>query len=241
MYFFHGDAIWDKFPELPALDIVVGSMRNAEKNSLVIGDALTGAGMRLDSVTECGIPSIQARRQGYTNLGLKLTQHCCAAEARLRRFRKDRQLPRLHCLIVVLNANSMRAAIPIAVFDLTNVQGGIEVLNANITKVHTTFQGKIKSLSECEIAFTDPGGVAHSRQWVDLQDAVIVVGPASDSVMIVAEAFYDTAKDDLKALKRNIIFHEARLGLTMCASDLPRQDSRPFAFDAPVLESGIAG
>jgi DNA/RNA-binding domain of Phe-tRNA-synthetase-like protein len=48
-------------------------------------------------------------------MGLKPTQYRCAAESLLRRYRKERFLPRIHPLVDLCNAISLAFAIPVAV------------------------------------------------------------------------------------------------------------------------------
>lgn len=62
---------------------------------------------------------IQAWRRAFSQMGLKPTQYRCAAEALLRRLRKEHSLPRLHPLVDLCNAASAAYAIPVAVFDRT--------------------------------------------------------------------------------------------------------------------------
>ena len=72
---------------------------------------------RLQAGAESDLPAIQAWRRVFARRGLKPTQCRCAAEALLRRLRKESLLPPLHPLVDLCNAVSVAHAIPIAVFD----------------------------------------------------------------------------------------------------------------------------
>lgn len=127
MYFYHSDAVWDRFPTLSALTMVLRGVRATSDAAVDIDATLDQVAAQLDRTAEGELPSIQAWRQAYSTMGLKPTQYRCAAEALLRRFRKDRELPRFHPLIDTLNAESMHAAIPIAAFDCAHIVDGITV------------------------------------------------------------------------------------------------------------------
>ncbi len=134
MYFYHSDAVWDRFPTLSALTMVLRGVRATSDAAVDIDTTLDQVAAQLDRTAEGELPSIQAWRQAYSTMGLKPTQYRCAAEALLRRFRKDRELPRFHPLIDTLNAESMHAAIPIAAFDCAHIVDGITVRPATGTE-----------------------------------------------------------------------------------------------------------
>ena len=215
MFFVHSDEVWLKFPRLRALTMVVRGVTEADRASADISDILAEVGQVLDATPESELPPIQAWRQGYAAMGLKPTQYRCAAEALLRRFRKDRDLPRFHPLVDVLNAESMKAGIPIAAFDIAHVAEGITVRRARGDEVYTTFQGETEHPAEGEIIFADGEGQAHSRRWVYRQGALSVVRGSSDVVLIVAEALHETAEADLDALKDRLLARTEALGIVL--------------------------
>ena len=63
---------------------------------------------RLARHSEGEFPEVQAWRRAFSTMGLKPTQYRCAAEALLRRYRKDGSLPSLHPLVDLCNAASNR-------------------------------------------------------------------------------------------------------------------------------------
>ena len=121
MHFRHSDEIWRDFPEL-----VPGVLRAEGISANVTVDAPLEqfhaiARSRLAAGPESELPEIAAWRRVFSRMGLKPTQYRCAAEALLRRFRKEGALPRIHPLIDLCNAVSLAFAIPVAVFDLAQV------------------------------------------------------------------------------------------------------------------------
>ncbi|MHC6085399.1 B3/B4 domain-containing protein [Ralstonia solanacearum] len=230
MYFYHSDAVWDRFPTLSALTLVLRGVRAASDAAVDIDATLSQVAVQLEQTPEGELPSIQAWRQAYSTMGLKPTQYRCAAEALLRRFRKDRDLPRFHPLIDTLNAESMRAAIPIAAFDCAHIVEGITVRPATGTERYRTFQGELEHPAEDEIVFADAAGEAHSRRWVFRQGATSVVSKASDTVLIVAEALHDNASKDLSALRESIGLRMKALGITIADEAMLTRSHRRFTF-----------
>ncbi|KMN77922.1 tRNA synthetase subunit beta [Chromobacterium sp. LK11] len=230
MYFNHSDEVWDRFPELVALVLVVRQVRSAERKVGVLDDTLAKVAAALGAKPEGELPSIQAWRQAYAEMGMKPTQYRCAAEALLRRFRKDRDLPSFHPLVDALNAESMHAAIPIAAFDCTRISGGIVVRPASGLEAHRTCQGEIERPAAGEIIFADEGNHAHSRRWVFRQGAEAVVSNASDTVLIVAEALHCQAWEDLRALRERIAARATELGVTITEEDMLTSSRRRFEF-----------
>ena len=233
MYFFHASEIWNKFRSLRALVMVVQGVEQAKRNAVDLSDTLDEVICRLDGTKESEFSSIQAWRQTYSSMGLKPTQYRCAAEAMLRRFRKDRSMPRFHTLVDVLNAESMRAAIPIAAFDLAYVVDGIEVRPATSDEVYTTFRGEIGDPEKGEIIFADAAKQAHSRRWVYRQGAVSVVRDSSNTVLIVAEAMHDNAETELAVLESRLRAWADKLGIFVVKASLVTPESPHFEFASP--------
>ncbi len=96
MYFLHSNEVWNQFPGLAALVLVVRQVRAAELKAGALDDAFAKVAASLEAKPESEFPPIQAWRQAYAEMGLKPTQYRCAAEALLRRFRKDQNLPNFH-------------------------------------------------------------------------------------------------------------------------------------------------
>ena len=219
-----------QFPQLRALTMVVRGVAGADSSGADTSDVLGEVGRVLDNTPESELPPIQAWRQGYAAMGLKPTQYRCAAEALLRRFRKERNLPQLHPLVDMLNAESMRAATPVAAFDIAHVVQGITVRPARGDEVYTTFQGETERPTEGEIIFADSAGQAHSRRWVYRQGAVSAVRDTSDAVLIVAEALHDGAEPELATLEGRIRARVEAFGIPVTEAALLTPNAREFNF-----------
>jgi DNA/RNA-binding domain of Phe-tRNA-synthetase-like protein len=155
---------------------------------------------RLSTATEADFPEIKAWRAVYAVMGLKPTRYRCAAEALLRRFRKDGCLPVLHPLIELCNAVSLAFAVPVAVFDLRQIDGDLVVREAIGNESYLTFAGETEHPEPREIIFADDAGNAHARRWANRQSRLSAVSAGTQDALIVAEALHEGAAADLQRL-----------------------------------------
>ncbi|GGP06427.1 hypothetical protein LDL08_17120 [Nonomuraea glycinis] len=198
MYFQHSSDIWRDFPDLAAGALLADGI-TGDVDPAIAGYHAT-AKSRLTGGPESELPEIRAWRRTFSAMGLKPTQYRCAAESLLRRFKKDGTLPRIHPLIDVCNAISLAFAIPVAVFDLSQVTGFLEVRRASGEEDYLTFGGEIEHPEAHEVVFADGAGRAHARRWSNRQSGLSAVRDTTNSVLIVAEALHATAADDVRAL-----------------------------------------
>jgi DNA/RNA-binding domain of Phe-tRNA-synthetase-like protein len=197
MRFEHAQEIWDDFPALVAGVVVADDLTLDDG----LAAELTGvAASRLAQAPESELPEIQAWRRAFAAMGLKPTQYRCAAEALLRRYRKEGSLPRIHPLIDLCNAASLAFAIPVAVFDRDRIVGDLRVRYADGDERYLPFGAGEERPQEGEVIFADAGGRAHARRWTNRQSAYSAVGETTGRVLIVAEALHSGARDDVERL-----------------------------------------
>jgi DNA/RNA-binding domain of Phe-tRNA-synthetase-like protein len=163
-------------------------------------------------------------------MGLKPTQYRCAAESLLRRFRKEGELPAIHPVIDLCNAVSLSFALPIAVFDLAHLTGGIEVRHANGDERFDTFGGEIETPDKGEVIFVDDANNAHARRWSHRQSGSSAVRPDTANILVVSEGLHDTAPADLAKLIDNLAAGLTGIGATVHTRDLLSTDHRRFEF-----------
>ncbi|NRQ39255.1 hypothetical protein HII36_46660 [Nonomuraea sp. NN258] len=200
MRFQHSSDLWRDHPSLVAGAIhVTGITPGADVEARLAAYAEIAAA-RLAGATESELPEIQAWRRTFAALGLKPTQYRCAAEALLRRFRKEGGLPRLHPLIDLCNAVSAAYAVPVAVFDLSKIEGNLEVRHATGEETYLTFGGETEHPAPGEVVFADAAGRAHARRWTNRQSGLSAVADGTGDVLIVAEALHETAEPDVRRL-----------------------------------------
>jgi DNA/RNA-binding domain of Phe-tRNA-synthetase-like protein len=200
-FFSHSPDIWERHPELVPGALVA---QGIHKNAIVETQAARYhaiARARLGAVgTEADLPEIQAWRRTFGRMGLKPTQYRCASESLLRRFRKEGSLPPIHPLVDLCNAVSVAFAIPIAVFDLSQVSEGLEVKRAEGSESYLAFSGETETPERGEVIFADADGRAHARRWTHRQSARSAVRDDTSRVLIVAEALHANAADDVPRL-----------------------------------------
>jgi DNA/RNA-binding domain of Phe-tRNA-synthetase-like protein len=231
MHFQHVTAIWQRFPQLvPGVMTVRGIQHHADPGSFIAAWH-DQARRRLDTQPEGQIPAVTAWRRVYSAMGLKPTQYRSASEALLRRFRKEGDLPRLHPLVDLCNAASLAFALPVAVFDLEKVEEFLEVRPANGTEQYLSFQEEIEQPEPGEIIFADAAGHAHARRWTFRQSRLSVVGPSTQSVLVVSEAMHEDARRDVEALLESLRSAVTALGVRAKRQAVLTAANPRFEFD----------
>jgi DNA/RNA-binding domain of Phe-tRNA-synthetase-like protein len=194
MYFQHSPAIWQAFPQLVPGLLVVDSVDPSADVAARLEPFLARARAQLAAGAEA------AWRRAYAQMGMKPTQYRSAAEALLRRFRKEDQLPQLHPLVDLCNAVSLAFALPVAVFDLDQVAEFLEVRHAQGDEQYLAFSGETETPPSGEVIFADADGHAHARRWTFRQSRRSTVGPTTRRALIVSEGLHASAGADVPAL-----------------------------------------
>jgi DNA/RNA-binding domain of Phe-tRNA-synthetase-like protein len=200
MHIEHSAHVWAGHPSLVAGAIAAdGVTANAHVDHAIVRFTAV-ADERLNAGPESELPEIQAWRRAYARMGLKPTQYRCAAEALLRRYRKEHRLPRLHPVIDLCNAISMAFAIPVAVFDTECVDDHLDIRHATGHETYLTFDGTTERPDPGEVIFADAGGRAHARRWTNRQSGYSAIRQTTRTVLIVAEALHSSAAADVERL-----------------------------------------
>ena len=198
MFFGHAPALWREFPQLVPGVLVVGNVHPKVEVRLEPWHAR--ARECLGRGPESELVEVSAWRRAYAQMGFKPTQYRSAAEALLRRFRREGDLPRVHPLVDLCNAVSLAYALPVAVFDLAGVDSYLEVRHAAGGEEHTGFSGETEHAEPGEVIFADAANHAHARRWTFRQSRRSTVSAETREVLIVAEGLHPTAVVDVPAL-----------------------------------------
>ncbi len=241
MSFWHDPGIWQRFPTLAAVAADVADVDRMGAVCEPVARHLQVASDRLaladgDDGAEGRWPEIQAWRRVFSQLGLKPTQVRCAAEALLRRLRKEGSLPTLHPLIDLCNALSVRFAVPVAVFDADRVAWPLVVREADGSEHHESFSGASESPERGEIIFADAQGHAHARRWAHRQSRKSGVTAATRRVLVVAEAHHAGGADGIDALQALLAEDLVSTGARVLAAR--RLTSQSPRFDLQRTSSG---
>jgi DNA/RNA-binding domain of Phe-tRNA-synthetase-like protein len=241
MQFSHAGLIWADFPELAAgVAVATGITSSDSAASKVqerVGRFYAAADARLAASSEAELPQTQAWRRAFARMGLKPTQYRCASEALLRRYKKDGSLPSIHPLVDLCNAVSLAYAIPVAVLDVDQVDGSLQVRYADGTETYLAFSGERELPYAGEVIFADDAGNVHARRWTNRQSALSAVSPGTTTVLIVAEAMHDSAAADVEALISTIATELAAVWPATLQTGLLHPDEPVFrirALPAPV-------
>jgi DNA/RNA-binding domain of Phe-tRNA-synthetase-like protein len=200
MHFCHSPKIWQEFPQLAAGLLVVGGIKPQVDVETHLQPFYQRARKRLSHGPESQLAEVSAWRRAYAQMGFKPTQYRSAAEALLRRFRREDDLPRLHPLVDLCNSVSLAFALPVAAFDLDNVDEYLEVRHAKGTEQYLAFSGDIEIPPASEVIFADASDHVHARRWTFRQSRRSVIMPETTRVLIVSEGLHDTAATDVSAL-----------------------------------------
>ena len=200
MRFFHSADVWRDHPDLVCAVLALQGATTSEGATTSASRFEDIARSRLADASEGQMPEIKAWRSAFGRMGLKPTQYRCAAEALLRRFRREDRLPQVHPLVDYCNAVSMAFAIPIALFDKDRIAGDLEVRAATGDELYTTFAGEDEHPDPGEIVFADDSGRAHARRWTNRQSGYSAVRDATTQVLMVCEALHESAAADIAAL-----------------------------------------
>ena len=200
MYFCHAQEIWENFPQLvPELMVVDGIHQEVDVEEY-IEPRFELARERLHDIQESQMPEVAAWRRAYSQMGLKPSKYRSAAEALLRRFKRENDMPRLHPLVDICNAVSLSFALPVAVFDLERVEDHMEVCYAKGTEEYLSFSGEIETPTSGEVIFLDGANQVHARRWTFRQSRASTIRPETTQVLILSEGLHETAERDVCAV-----------------------------------------
>lgn len=226
----HHAALWRDFPQLSAVAMAVTGVHPGLDLAATLPGYLERARTALAGGPESELPAIRAWRRSYATMGLKPTQYRCAAEALLRRLRKEGELPRLHPLVDLCNAMSLAYAVPVAAFDLDEVAGALQVRYADGDESYLTFAGEVEHPAPGEVVFADRARQAHSRRWATRQSGRSAVRAGTGRVLVVAEAMHEGGQADCAELGDQLAGQLRAAGLTVAGPTLLSADRPRFGW-----------
>lgn len=233
MEFRHAAALRAAFPELSVGVIRVRGPFLDASASPVVATLVERARARLAAGGEGEFPEIVAWRRAFSRMGLKPTQYRSASESLLRRLRQEGSLPAIHPAIDLANAVSVGFAVPIAVFDLERVEGGLEVRHATGDEVYSTFAGDEEHPEPGEVIFADAAGRAHARRWCNRQSGLSAIRPSTREVLIVAEAMHEGGAETVARLVETLAEALAVHGATVLSTAHPTTAAPIVRFAPP--------
>lgn len=156
------------------------------------------------------IPALAAWRRVFRGFGVDPTQYRSAAEALLRRLTKQGELPSIGTLVDLANLVSIRYALPVAVFDLRSISGGLTVRFAHGDERWSDLGASTtEHPAPGEVIFSDGADVVMARRWCWRQSAESAARDDTSEILVTVEGHHEgaggevtRALDDLEALLR---------------------------------------
>jgi DNA/RNA-binding domain of Phe-tRNA-synthetase-like protein len=207
-FFAYADAVAERYPTIRAGVVHATGLANGFSPPELLADyraAQQAAAERLRATPIAELPSIAAWRRAFARFGAKPTQYRCAAEALLRRLAKHGDVPSINTLVDIGNLVSIRHAMPVAVFDLANVDGAITVRFATGEERFTDLGSSAGvSPDPGEVIFVDRGNVVSARRWCWRQSAQSATSATTVEALMVVEGHHDTAGRDVEAARADL-------------------------------------
>ena len=128
--FAYDPAIVERYPSIVGGVLVVDGVTNGPSDPALVAafEAEQAAAIaRIGDTPLSEIPSLAAWRRAFRAFGVDPTAYRSASEALLRRLTKQGSIPSINTLVDIGNLVSIRHALPVAMFDLASVQGGLTV------------------------------------------------------------------------------------------------------------------
>jgi DNA/RNA-binding domain of Phe-tRNA-synthetase-like protein len=201
MLFRYDPELRARFPNLRVAAIHARELANGPSEPLLLDayvEEQRAASERLRATPIAEIPSIAAWRRAFSQFGAKPTQHRNAAEALLRRLDKQGGIPSISTLVDIGNLVSIRHGVPVALFDLSRIAGGLTVRFATGDEPFTDLGSSETAHPEPgEVVFVDRDGVVSARRWCWRQSAESATSPATREALVVIEAQHEGGQRDV--------------------------------------------
>jgi DNA/RNA-binding domain of Phe-tRNA-synthetase-like protein len=156
------------------------------------------------------LPSLAAWRRAFRGFGVDPTQYRSAAEGLIRRLTKQGELPRIGTLVDLANLVSVRHALPVAVFDVEAIGGGILVRFARGDERWSDLgSSTTERPGPGEVIFADEADEVVARRWCWRQSAGSAARESTTEILVTVEGHHEgatadvtSALDDLEQLLR---------------------------------------
>ena len=174
---------------------------------------------RLGDTPLSEVPSLSAWRRVFRAFGVDPTAYRSAAEALLRRLTKQGSIPSINTLVDIGNLVSIRYALPVAMFDVASISGGLTVRLADGDESFTDLgSGATERPEPGEVIFIDEAGHVAARRWCWRQSAASASSASTTTVLVTVEGHHDGASRDVESA----IAHLERLLGSFAASSSTR-------------------
>ena len=155
---------------------------------------------RLGGTPLSEVRSLAAWRRAFRAFGVDPTAYRSAAEALLRRLTKQGSVPSINTLVDIGNLVSIRYGLPVAMFDLGSIEGGLTVrFGAGDESFTDLGSGATERPEPGEVIFIDEAGHVAARRWCWRQSAESASSSSTMSVLVTVEGHHEHARRDVDA------------------------------------------
>jgi DNA/RNA-binding domain of Phe-tRNA-synthetase-like protein len=152
------------------------------------------------------IPALAAWRSAFRGFGVEPTRYRSAAEALLRRLTKKSNIPSINALVDAYNLVSIRYALPMAAFDLAQLNGSLTIRFADGTEWFTAHDEPEAGHPEPgEVIFVDDSGLIFARRWCWKQSLQSTTRLDTTTALITVEAHHLDARHDVERASADLI------------------------------------
>ncbi len=148
---------------------------------------------RIGSTALSELETLAGWRAAFRLFNVDPTQYRSAAESLLRRLTKKGDIPSINTIVDACNLVSIRYALPVAAFDLRQVQGTIRVHFASGGEQFRPLGGDAAEHPEPgEVIFSDETGLVVARRWCWRQSQESAAREDTRSALFTIEAQHST-------------------------------------------------
>ncbi|HEY0526612.1 MAG TPA: phenylalanine--tRNA ligase beta subunit-related protein [Stellaceae bacterium] len=231
--------ILPRFPEYRvAFGTVLGGALRTDRDGAIaafVAETETWAAAMLAGVENAGdLPTMAAWRAAYRAFGSKKTSYRNACEALLRRIRGGDGLPRIHPLVDLYNAISVRFEVPVGCDDLARVAPPLAFRYGRPDDTFLDLAGDPSGANDPpaagEVVYTDTRHVL-CRRWSWRQDARTRITAETDNAVVVIQSLGPDAASRVEEATASFVrLAERSLGaaceFAVAGSETPRVSVR---------------
>jgi DNA/RNA-binding domain of Phe-tRNA-synthetase-like protein len=160
---------------------------------------------RLGDTPLSEVPSLAAWRRAFRAFGVDPTAYRSASEALLRRLTKQGSIPSINTLVDIGNLVSIRHAVPVAMFDVASILGGLTVRFATGDESFTDLGSEaVESPEPGEVIFVDAAGHVAARRWCWRQSAESASSSSTTHILVTVEGHHESARQDILAARADL-------------------------------------
>jgi DNA/RNA-binding domain of Phe-tRNA-synthetase-like protein len=205
---YHPD-ILTEFPNIKAGVILGRGLKNGETPPALKDAFFKEQQVVLEQIGDTPLselPTLAAWRGAFRKFGVNPTKYRSAVEALLRRLTKKGDIPSINTLVDLGNLVSIRYRLPVAVFDVRQLQGAVTVHFARGDERFTPlFETEIEHPEPDEVVFSDPAGLVVARRWCWRQSDESAARPETTDVIICTEAHHENSLEDIQAALADLV------------------------------------